>query len=483
MGCPDDNEVTALLDGRLPADRVARIDEHASTCEACRSLLAEVARDMSRAVSGTIGSADTLHAVDFVDRTGGSERPRDPRVGAVLDGKWTIEQAIGTGGMARVYAARHRNGRRVAIKILRPELSIEPRLLPRFLREGNVANRVDHPGVVAALDDGTTEDGAPYLVMELLEGETLGARIARTGPLAEEVVLGLADALLDVLAAAHAQGIVHRDLKPENVFVTEEGTLKLLDFGIARQELPTPNATDSGMSMGTPAFMPPEQARGRWELVDARSDLWAVGATMYVLLTGAPPRAAATSNELLLLAMTKPVPSIATDAHAPSPDIVAIVDRALAFEPESRFPDARAMQAAVRAAKPGRQAPVLRASGRAPLVALAIVTLGVGAGWLALREKPASPTTAATTEPAISAEPPSAPASSNATAIAVEPAPGAAVATSALAPDASAHAQRTTRRPPIAPRASSTPPAPVAPSVEPPAAPAAPSREPLDRRH
>ena len=491
MGCPDDNEVTALLDGRLSSDRIARIDEHASGCVACRSLLAEVVRGETGTGSGTFASADTVLARDFVDRAALSERPRDPRVGAVLDGKWTLEQAIGTGGMSRVYSARHRNGRRVAIKILRPELSIEPRLLPRFLREGNVANRVDHPGVVAALDDGTTHDGAPYLVMELLEGETLGARLSRTGPLAEDVVLGLADALLDVLAAAHAQGIVHRDLKPENVFVTEAGVLKLLDFGIARQEQPTPNATDSGMSMGTPAFMPPEQARGRWELVDARSDLWAVGATMYTLLTGEPPRVAATANELLLLAMTKPVPSVGAGKRAPSTDVVRVVDRALAFEPEARFSDARAMQAAVRAARPGKpRGSAARPSkaSRLPIVAVSIVALGGGAAWLTLRaDAPALPSPPPVTTIAADPTPPSA----TPIVSVVQPAGGPLPVASAL-PVGSASVQRPPRRPAGAPAPPGGAPAPaLATAPAPPSASAAPgasappaaSREPLDRRH
>jgi serine/threonine-protein kinase len=349
MGCPDDNELTALLDGRLSPAEITGIDEHASRCAACRAILGAVVRGSS--TDDTAGAAATVLSWDFGEKRVFSRPTVDPRVGTVLDGKWTIEEAIGVGGMSSVYAARHRNGRRAAIKILRPELSTELRVRPRFLREGSVANLVDHPGVVAVLDDGTTADGAPYLVMELLEGETLAACLARAnGPLPPDIVLDRMDALLDVLAAAHAQGVIHRDLKPENVFVTNDGVLKLLDFGIARQNTTLPNATDSGMLLGTPAFMAPEQARGRWELVDARSDLWAVGATMYALLTGTPPREAATPNEVLLLAMTQPVRSVAF-AHTLSTDVVSIVDRALALAPDARFADARAMQRAVRAAK------------------------------------------------------------------------------------------------------------------------------------
>jgi serine/threonine-protein kinase len=285
--------------------------------------------------------------------------PNDERVGRVLGEKWTIVRLLGIGGMARVYEAHHRNGRKVAVKILKAELGQAPRIKERFLQEGLAANKVEHPAVVAVLDDGTTEDGAPYLVMEFLEGETLKGRVMRDGPLGEAQVLGFADTLLDALAAAHARGVLHRDLKPDNLFVTTAGELRVLDFGIARIAEQAAHATEPGVSMGTPAFMPPEQARGRWELVDARSDLWAVGATMYMLLSGQAPRRAATPNEELLLAMTAPVPPLVTARRVVSAKVAALVDRALAREPEARFADARAMQAAV------RDASAALASGRA----------------------------------------------------------------------------------------------------------------------
>src|SRR5262249_31230490 len=145
------------------------------------------------------------------------------------------DRLLGIGGMAAVYAATHRNGSRGAIKMLHTEMSIDAEVKRRFLREGYVANAVDHPGTVKVLDDDTAEDGSVFIVMELLEGETLEARADRQGgriPPGE--LLPLIDQLLDVLAAAHARGVVHRDIKPENVFVTTAGAVKLLDFGIAR---------------------------------------------------------------------------------------------------------------------------------------------------------------------------------------------------------------------------------------------------------
>ncbi|WP_437792171.1 serine/threonine-protein kinase [Sorangium sp. So ce693] len=296
-------------------------------------------------------------------------------VGQVLRGKWRLERLLGFGGMAMVYAATHRNGMRGAVKILRRELSEDEEARSRFLREGYVANRVEHPGIVRVLDDDVTEDGSVFLVMELLEGETVEARRAREpgGVLAVSDVLGIADDLLDVLAVAHERGIVHRDLKPDNLFLTRQGQLKVLDFGIARlRELSSPaNAsTRAGTLMGTPQFMPPEQARGQWDRVDPRSDLWAVGSTMYQLLSGRYVHEAETLPLLLLAAMTQPAPPVGSVLPALPPPIAGVMDVALAFDPDRRWPNASAMQRALRQARGGAAldpAPGAPPPGRAPL--------------------------------------------------------------------------------------------------------------------
>jgi len=273
------------------------------------------------------------------------------RVGSVLHSKWRLDVLLGVGGMAAVYAATHRNGSRAAVKILHPELSHNADVRARFLREGYVANTVGHEGAVKVIDDDTAEDGAAFLVMELLDGETLEDRRVRLGgQLSEDDVLSVADQLLDVLAAAHAKGIVHRDLKPENVFLTRAGHVKILDFGIARlRELSSAStATQSGTTMGTPYYMAPEQARGLWGEVDGRTDLWAVGATMYHLLSGVFVHDGRTTNEVLLAAMTKPAQPLASVAPKISPTVTHVVDRALAFDREARWRDAHHMQESVR---------------------------------------------------------------------------------------------------------------------------------------
>lgn len=274
------------------------------------------------------------------------------RVGTVINGKWTVDRLIGVGGMAAVYAATHRNSKRAALKIMHPELSAQASIRERFLREGYLSNMVDHPGVVTVDDDDVTEDGCAFLVMELVEGETLEARLRRKGPLPPEEVLSFMDQVLHALATAHTRGVVHRDLKPENMLLAPNGELKLLDFGIARARAlstdPTKTLTEG--LMGTPAFMPPEQARGRWEEVDAQSDVWALGATMFTLLTGRNVHQAATTNEALAVAMMHHAPPLEQYRPDLPKPVLELVNKALAFEKKDRWPNATVMLLAVRKA-------------------------------------------------------------------------------------------------------------------------------------
>jgi serine/threonine protein kinase len=274
------------------------------------------------------------------------------REGTTLAGKYHIERVLGVGGMATVYAARHRNGNRVAIKLLHEELSLHGDTRARFLREGYVANAVLHSGAVRVLDDDIAEDGAAFLVMELLRGETLQTRAERRGgrlPCRE--VLALGHQLLDVLAAAHARGIVHRDIKPDNLFLTTERVLKVLDFGIARiQDEPGVAATATGIFLGTPAFMPPELALGRAAEVDARTDVFCVGATLWNLLSGEFVHEAPTAAELVVRSATQPARSLARVLPGAPKEVVALVDGALQFAREDRFAGAKVMQEALESA-------------------------------------------------------------------------------------------------------------------------------------
>jgi eukaryotic-like serine/threonine-protein kinase len=272
------------------------------------------------------------------------------RLGSTLRDKWHLDVLLGVGGMAAVYAATHRNGSRAAVKMLHPEMSTIAVVRERFLWEGYVANAVGHDGAVKVIDDDAEEDGSLFLVTELLDGETLEERRVRLGGrIPPDEVLVLTDQLLSVLVAAHGKGIVHRDLKPENVFVTRAGQVKVLDFGIARlRELSHfKGLTQSGTMVGTPAYMAPEHARGLSDEVDERSDLWACGAVMFELLAGRCVHEGRSVNDQLVNAITRAAPSLVSVAPDMGAPVVRVVDRALEFAKNMRWPDAASMRAAV----------------------------------------------------------------------------------------------------------------------------------------
>ena len=278
-------------------------------------------------------------------------------VGRILRDKWRIDGRIARGGVGTVWVATHKNnGNHVALKVLHPEFSRDADTRSRFLQEGYAANQVNHPGVVRILDDDMTEEGLAFLVMELLEGELLERRRMRKGgrlPLAEVYELG--DQLLDVLAAAHDKGIVHRDIKPDNLFITNEGKLKVLDFGFAQMKTGfRKEQTATGFLLGTPGFMSPEQAVGNRAQVDAQTDVWAVGATLFTCLSARPVHDGESAAEMLVAAANFPARSLASVASGLPPKLVEVVDHALAFEKTHRWPNARAMQGALRQI-PGRQ--------------------------------------------------------------------------------------------------------------------------------
>jgi serine/threonine-protein kinase len=186
--------------------------------------------------------------------------------------------------------------------------------------------------------------------MELLEGESLEDRLKKRTVLAPPAVMYIADAILDVLGAAHEKGIVHRDIKPANVYLTRDGGVKVLDFGLARvrERALKGSLTRTGMIVGTASYMPPEQARGKRDLIDARTDIWAVGATMFKALTGRHVHEADTMQERLIAAMSQKARSVATVTPTLPVPVVEVVDRALAFQMTDRYRDAKAMQAALR---------------------------------------------------------------------------------------------------------------------------------------
>jgi len=270
------------------------------------------------------------------------------RLGEVI-GKYTLVSVLGEGGMATVYEAVHRNGNQVALKLLHPQLAVHGDARARFIEEAYTANKIAHPGVVRVLDDDESAQGEAYMVMELLVGETLDAWQRRVGPrLPAEEVFAAIHEVLDVLVAAHEAGIVHRDLKPENLFRTADGRIMVLDFGIARTaDSSRPGRTGVGSLLGTPGYMPPEQAQGRVERVDARSDLWAVGATAFSLLAGRCVHEAETPAMMRISSAMEPAPPVSSCVTGLSAELAAVVDTALCFAREERWQSALEMHRAL----------------------------------------------------------------------------------------------------------------------------------------
>jgi serine/threonine protein kinase len=270
------------------------------------------------------------------------------RVGKLLRSKWRLDDLLGVGGMAAVYAATHKLGQRAAIKILHPQIAVSKELRARFEQEALAVSKLGHPGTVQVFDVDETDDGAPFMVMELLDGESLGQRAYRLGTIPEEDLLRWIDGVLDVMQKAHDLGIVHRDIKPDNLFITKAGPVKVLDFGIARMRERGGGGvrTRTGAMLGTTPYMAPEQIHAK--PVDGRVDLFAIGATMFRILAKRRIHEAETDAELLMKMGSTPAPKIATVAPHVSPRVAQVIDRALAFNRDRRYPDAATMQSDVR---------------------------------------------------------------------------------------------------------------------------------------
>ena len=272
------------------------------------------------------------------------------RAGTVLNGTYRLEATLGAGAMGTVHAARHlRTGRAYAVTILRPDARAGDDRARRVEREATAAGALGHPSIVAVHDLDVTPDGTRYLVMDLLRGETLERRLAR-GPLPFEEARRVAQGLAAALTVSHGAGLLHRDIKPANVFLAEgEGApprAVLLDFGLVKHmdEAAASRLTSSGAAIGTPLYMSPEQARG--EELDARSDVYALGAVTYEMATGAPPFAGRALADVYARLLTEAAPPASAIARVPA-GLDAVLARALAKRREDRFADARAFAEAL----------------------------------------------------------------------------------------------------------------------------------------
>jgi serine/threonine-protein kinase len=346
--------------------------------------------------------------------TGGSAATR---IGELVGSKYRIVRLLAQGGMGVVYEAQHTVvRRRFAVKFLRRELAERRDILTRFHHEAEAAGALESENIAAAVDFGIADDGAPYIVMEYLVGESLTALLARQGPLPVGRAADLVAQAARGIAVAHAAGIIHRDLKPQNLFVCrrQDGTdlLKVLDFGVAKlQAADEMNAaTRTGAMVGTVAYMSPEQARGD-KIIDARSDVYALGAILYELCSGRKPHPGDSPNAILHHIATQPAAPLASVAPELPAGVPEVVARALDAAPEARPASVEALAEALAPfvkrevwpapaledsgagrfepspAPPGLAAPARRSRRRGSLAvaAVALTVLALGAARFGLR--------------------------------------------------------------------------------------------------
>ena len=269
----------------------------------------------------------------------------------ILGGRYRIERELGRGGMAKVFRGTDTVlGRPVAIKVLAPRFSDDASFVQRFRREAQAAARLSNPNVVSVFDTGA-DDGVHYIVMEYVEGKTLAEYLAGGGRIMPERAIEIAEAVCDALAAAHAQGVIHRDIKPGNIMITPSGQVKVADFGIARMTSSAETIEQTAAVLGTAAYLSPEQAQGR--PVDARSDLYSLGCVLYEMVTGRPPftgdsPVAVASKQVL----EPPTPPSKLNPDV-SPELEAVILRALAKNPDNRYASAEELRADLERARRG----------------------------------------------------------------------------------------------------------------------------------
>jgi len=356
----------------------------------------------------------------------------DSLIGQALDNKYRIVRVIGQGGMGVVYEAEHTTlGKRVAIKLMLEKYTGDSEAVARFTREALAASRIGNPHIIDVMDIGTAPDGRSYVVMELLSGRPLSKVIEDGGQMPPQRAISVMRQVLKAVGAAHAKGIVHRDLKPDNIFLLEQGEtgdfVKLLDFGISKMidpdlQVAATKLTTTGVVMGTPLYMAPEQAMGAE--IDHLADLYACGVIMYEMLAGKPPFDGATYAVLVAKLLTTEPPLLADLRPGLSPKLVSAVHRALEKDPQNRFPSADAFSAALpqltsasamelaHTQASGRRAVVRKPGGKTrkgPLLAASLAMLGgvaTATAIIVVMNKSSEPTTAQPAQPGSAEAPP-----------------------------------------------------------------------------
>lgn len=267
-------------------------------------------------------------------------------IGATFQGTYRLERVIGEGGMGVVYEASHcRLSRRFAIKLLFNRHADDPQAQARFEREAQIAGSLGHPHLVEVIDFNRTSDGCPYIVMELLVGEDLASRLGRVCRLSLAEAVEIARQTASALQAVHQAGVVHRDLKPQNIYLCRSAdgsdNVKVVDFGVSKLLGSAKTLTRTGTLVGSPYYMAPEQALERSAEVDARTDVYALGAVLFEMLAGSPPFLADSLPTLLYRIVNDPVPSLVRARPDVPAAVARVVERAMSKKPADRFPSMR----------------------------------------------------------------------------------------------------------------------------------------------
>lgn len=343
-GCPDEDTLARYLQGALDGARLARVRAHVVACATCRDVLVDAVQEIGLDGTTERDAHDTRGAGGIDDVT-------------VLNGKYRVLEELGRGGMGRVFRARHLGLERdVAIKMMQVGLLGDARAVRRFEREARAVAALDHPHVVKILDIDWLPGGAPFIVMELLEGEDLARVLGARGRLEPAEAVGYVLEATRGIGAAHANGILHRDLKPQNLFLARRALggprVKILDFGTAtlperseRRSLRDGLPASGFGRVGTPYFMSPEQVA--LEPLDASTDLWSLGATLFTLVAGRPPFIGDDADAVFDAILHTPAPRLSSMCPDAPRALVDVVGGCLETRRRDRYPSAAALAAAL----------------------------------------------------------------------------------------------------------------------------------------